>query len=54
MSLSIKIPAFRASRKEEYSEMAAKIASHYHAKKGHLICVRFYYADGKVIAYECR
>jgi hypothetical protein len=54
MSLWIKIPAFTASRKEEYSEMAAQIAKHYHAKKGFLICVRFYYGDGKVIAYECR
>jgi len=54
MSLWIKIPAFTASRKEEYSEMAAQIASHYHSKKGFLICVRFYYGDGKVIAYECR
>ena len=54
MSLWIKIPAFTASRKEEYSEMAAQIASHYHTKKGFLICVRFYYGDGKVIAYECR
>jgi hypothetical protein len=53
-SLWIKIPVFTASRKEEYSEMAAQIASHYHAKKGPLICVRFYYGDGKVIAYECR
>lgn len=54
MSLWIKIPAFTASRKEEYSEMAAQIARHYHAKKGFLICVRFYYGDGKVVAYECR
>jgi hypothetical protein len=54
MSLWIKIPASTASRKEEYSEMAAKIASHYHAQKGHMVCVRFYYGDGKVIAYECR
>ena len=54
MSLWIKIPAFTASRKEEYSEMAAQIARHYHAKKGFLICVRFYYGDGKVIANECR
>ena len=54
MSLWIKIPAFTASRKEEYSEMAAQIASHYHTKKGFLICVRFYYGDGKVIANECR
>jgi hypothetical protein len=54
MSLWIKIPAFTASRKEEHSEMAAQIASHYHTKKGFLICVRFYYGDGKVIAYECR
>jgi hypothetical protein len=54
MSLWIKIPAFTASRKEEYSEMAAQIARHYHAKKGFLVCVRFYYGDGKVIAYECR
>jgi len=54
MSLWIRIPAFTASRKEEYSEMAAQTASYYHAKKGFLICVRFYYGDGKVIAYECR
>ena len=54
MSLWIKIPAFTASRKEEYSEMAAQVARHYHAKKGFLVCVRFYYGDGKVIAYECR
>jgi hypothetical protein len=54
MSLWIKIPAFTASRKEEYSEMAAKIAAHYHAQKGHMVCVRFYYGSGKVIAYECR
>lgn len=54
MSLWIKIPAFTASRKEEYSEMAAQIANHYHTKKGFLICVRFYYGNGKVIAYECR
>jgi len=54
MSLWIKIPAFTASRKEEYSEMAAQVASYYHTKKGFLICVRFYYGDGKVIAYECR
>lgn len=54
MSLWINIPAFTASRKEEYSEMAAQVARHYHAKKGFLICVRFYSGDGKVIAYECR
>jgi hypothetical protein len=54
MSLWIKIPAFTASRKEEYSEMAAQIARHYHTQKGFLICVRFYYGDEKVIAYECR
>jgi len=54
MSLWIRIPASMASRKEEYSEMAAQIASHYHAKKGFLICVRFYYGDGKVVANECR
>jgi hypothetical protein len=53
-SLWIKIPTFTASRKEEYSEMAAKIAAHYHVQKGHMVCVRFYYGDGKVIAYECR
>ncbi|NWG03601.1 MAG: DUF4124 domain-containing protein [Syntrophaceae bacterium] len=54
MSLWIKIPASTASRKEEYSEMAAKIAAHYHVQKGHMVCVRFYYGSGKVIAYECR
>jgi viroplasmin and RNaseH domain-containing protein len=54
MSLWIKIPACTAVRKEEYSDMAAQIASHYHAKKGSLICVRFYYGSGNVIAYECR
>ncbi len=54
MSLWIKIPAFTVSRKEEYSEMAEQVARHYHAKKGFLICVRFYYGDGKVVAYECR
>ena len=54
MSLWIKIPAFTASRKEEYSEMAAQVARHYHATKGFLVCVRFYYGDGKVVAYECR
>ncbi len=54
MSLWIKVPASTASRKEEYSEMAAQVARHYHAKKGFLVCVRFYYGDGKVVAYECR
>ncbi len=53
-SLWIRIPALTVYAKEEYSEMAAQIASHYHAKKGFLICVRFYYGDGKVIAYQCR
>jgi len=53
-SLWIKIPASTAPRKEEYSEMASTIAAHYHGKKGYLICVRFYYGSGKVIAYECR
>jgi hypothetical protein len=41
-----------ASNKEDFSEMAAKIASYYHSKKGHMVCVRFYYGTGKVIAYE--
>jgi hypothetical protein len=53
-SLWIRIPASTAYAKEEYSEMAEKIAAHYHAKKGHMVCVRFYYGSGKVIAYECR
>jgi hypothetical protein len=54
MSLWIKIPASTASRKEEYSEMAAMVAAHYHAQKGHMLCVRSHYGSGKVIAYECR
>ena len=54
MSLWIKVPAMMASNKEDFSEMAAKIANHYHRQKGHLICVRFYYGSGRVIAYECR
>jgi hypothetical protein len=53
-SLWIRIPASTAYAKEGYSEMAEKIAAHYHAKKGHVVCVRFYYGSGKVIAYECR
>ena len=53
-SLWIKIPASTALAKEEYSEMAEKIASYYHKQKGHMVCVRFYYGSGKVIAYECR
>ena len=52
MSLWIKVPATMASNKEDFSEMAAKIASYHHSKKGHMVCVRFYYGTGKVIAYE--
>ncbi len=54
MSLWIRVPAMVSSYKEDFSEMAAQIASHYHRQKGHLICVRFYYGGGRVIAYECR
>jgi hypothetical protein len=54
MSLWITIPASIAYAKEEHSEMAAKIASYHHSKKGHMVCVRFYYGTGKVIACECR
>jgi hypothetical protein len=53
-SLWIRIPASTVYAKEMYSEMAEKIAAHYHAQKGHMVCVRFYYESGKVIAYECR
>jgi hypothetical protein len=54
MGLWIRILASTAYAKEEYSEMAAKIASYYHAKKGHMVCVRFHTGSRKVIAYECR
>jgi len=54
MSLWIRVPASFAKQKHELEEMAIKIASHYHKLKGHMVCVRFYYADGKVIVRECR
>lgn len=54
MSLWIKVPASMASQKHELEELAIKIAYHYHKLKGHMVCVRFYYADGKVIVRECR
>lgn len=54
MSLWIRVPATMASNKEDFLEMAAKIASHYHRLKDHMVCVRIYYGNQKVIAKECR
>lgn len=54
MSLWIRVPASYAVNREGLIETAGTIARHYHAKKGHLVCVRFYYGDGKVIVRECR
>ena len=54
MSLWVGVPASFAYDPHSLTEMAIKIAYHYHQKKGHLVCVRFYYGDGKVIARECR
>ena len=54
MSLWIGVPASYAADRSSLSEMATKIAKYYHDQKGHLVCVRFYYGDGKVIARECR
>jgi hypothetical protein len=54
MSLWIKVNPLLAPYRELLSETAAEITQYYHKKKGHLVCVRFYYGNGKVIVRECR
>jgi hypothetical protein len=54
MSLWVKVPASFAINKPACEELADSIARFYSVKKGHMVCVRIYYGNQKVIAKECR
>lgn len=54
MSLWVRVPASFAINKPACEELADSIARFYRTKKGHMVCVRIYYGNQKVIAYECR
>ena len=54
MSLWVKVPASFAINKPACEDLADSIARFYRAKKGHMVCVRIYYGNQKVIAKECR
>ena len=54
MSLWVKVPASFAINKPACEELADSIARFYRTKKGHMVCVRIYYGNQKVIAKECR
>ena len=54
MSLWVRVPASFAINKPACEELADSIARFYRAKKGHMVCVRIYYGNQKVIAKECR
>jgi hypothetical protein len=54
MSLWVRVPASFAINKPACEELADSIARFYNGKKGHMVCVRIYYGNQKVIAKECK